>query len=617
MGDFILGYLLNAAWEAPLIAVAALLLLKFVRLDARERCWLGIGFLALSVMLPALDPRLVASFKAPVLPEAVSYAVAPDLPAAAPAPTVSEPALATAIPSAPSAAPIVEPPAQDKLTLPAFVGLGLLWGFLAAVVVGLVRLSIGLVAANRLMRQSRPIELAPAVLAPMRRLATAHGRRAVPVRISDSLTVPAVVGGWFPVILAPADFERHGQEAMTAALLHECAHVVRGDYAINLACEALTLPLIWHPAVHLIKSHIQADREAACDRLAAGQMPAKRYAACLVALADAMSPAPRTALAMQSLFGRGELERRVRMLLQTPMGEVRGRLLRAALVGGPVLGAVVTSGLIFHVEPAMAQPAQDSRPAVSAPALAGAPTLPQPPAGAAMPTAAEDAAPIPPSPARPKAHRMIERHVHRWTSDDGKTHLVIAEDEKDLTPEEQAKLDTEVAQARAEAEKARAYAHSPEFRAMIDKSQQDESRADVAEARAEAEAARTEARAEANAAKAEARAEADQARAEAKANGAEWRAQLHDMVERQRTLIANNRVEVAAQVQRVKEILHDPDVQKALRQARAAGPEVSRALDRLDRELDRSLDHIPAPPKPPKPPAPPEPPAPPPPPETE
>jgi len=605
MGDFILGYLLNAAWEAPLIAVAAILLLKFARLDARERCWMGIGFLALSVTLPAVDPRLMSSFTPPALPEAVSYAVAPDLPAAPTTQAVPDIAMQTPAPVVAAATT----PAQDRLTLPAVVGMGLLWAFLAAVVVGLARLAVGLIAASRLIRRSRPIELAPAVLAPMRRLATAHGRRAVPVRVSDSLTVPAVVGGWFPVILAPADFERHGQEAMTAALLHECAHVVRGDYAINLACEALTLPLIWHPAVHLIKSHIQADREAACDRLAAGQMPAKRYAACLVALADAMSPAPRRALAMQSLFGRGELERRVRMLLQTPMGEVRGRLLRAALVGGPVLGAVVTSGLIFHVEPAMAQAAQVSQAAASAPALAGAPPQsPQLPAVAAS---------IPPSPTKPKARRMVERHVHRWTSDDGKTHLVIAEDEKDLTPADQAKLDAEVTQAKAEAEKARAYTHSPEFHAMIVRSQQDESRADVAEARAEADAARAEGRAEANAAKAEARAEADEARTEARASGQELRAQLHDMVERQRTLIANNRVEVAAQVQRVKEILHDPDVQKALRQARAAGPEVSRALDRLDRELDRSLDHIPAPPKPPKPPAPPEPPAPPPPPETE
>ena len=56
MGDFILGYLLNAAWEAPLICAGAFLLLRFVRLDARERCWMGIGFLMLAVVLPARDP---------------------------------------------------------------------------------------------------------------------------------------------------------------------------------------------------------------------------------------------------------------------------------------------------------------------------------------------------------------------------------------------------------------------------------------------------------------------------------------------------------------------------------------------------------------------------------
>ena len=81
------------------------------------------------------------------------------------------------------------------------------------------------------------------------------------------------------------------------------------------------------------------------------------------------------------------------------------------------------------------------------------------------------------------------------------------------------------------------------------------------------------------------------------------------MVAHQRILIDSNRVEVAAQMQRVKAILHDPEVRKALEEARAAGPEARRALDQLDRELDRSFDRIPAPPAPPKPPRPPAPPA--------
>ena len=588
MREFILGYLLNAAWEAPLIAAGAFLLLRFVRLDARERCWMGIGFLMLAVMLPALDRRLAPSFSPPTLPEAVSYAVSPDLPSAAPPSAVMP---VTDVARTPSASP-TPTPAPGQVTLAPLVGLGLLWAFLAAVVVGSGRLAMGLLAASRLVRRSRLIELPAAVLAPMRRLATAHGRKAIRVRASDDLTVPAVVGGVSPMILVPSDFERHGEEAMTAALLHECAHVVRGDYAINLACEALTVPLIWHPAVHLIKSQVQADREAACDRLAASQMPAKRYASCLVALADAMSPAPRTALAMQTLFGRGELERRVKTLLQTPIGAVRGRLLRAALVGAPVLGAVIASGMIFHVEPAMAQAAQRI---VAPPAQVATTALPPvpatPPAAASPASPAADAQPAD----KPKAHRIVERQVRRWTSEDGKTHMIVSEDDRDLTPAEQAKLEADLAKAKDEAAKAEAYVHSPEFRIKIVEAEHAASGAAAAQARAEAEAAR----------------------AEAQVTRDELRAHINEVMAHQRILITVNRAEMAAQMQRVRAILHDPEVQKALERAKAAEPEVRRALDRLDREL-ASADRIPAPPPPPalpKPPAPPPPPPAPPPPE--
>ena len=594
MGDLVLGYLLNAAWEAPLIAFGAFVLLRLVRLDARERCWMGIGFLMLAVVLPALDRRLAPSFAPPTLPEAVSFAVAPDM--AATTPTVDHDALTQttdrsapiqAAYDQPAAAPDVMASAHGpgKLTLTPFIGRGLLWAFLAALAVGVARLAVGLAAARRLARRSRPVDLRPAVLSPMRRLATAHGRKAIPVRASDDLTVPAVVGGWSPMILIPVDFARHGEEAMIAALLHECAHVVRGDYAINLACEALTLPLIWHPALHLIKSQVQADREAACDRLASSEMPAKRYASCLVALADAMSPAPRTALAMQTLFGRGEMERRIKALLQTPLERVRGRLLRAALVGGPVLGAVVASGLIFHVEPAMAQAAQ---PVVAPPPVVR--SAPLPPVPASPPSVASPATPAtdatPPANVQ-KAHRVVERRVRRWTTDDGKTHVIVAEEEHDLTPEEQATLDAEMSRAKDEAAKAKAYVHSPEFRETVVKAEREASSASLAQARAEADAAR----------------------AEIQAHRDEMREHINDVVKRERILITNDRAEVADQMRQVRAILHDPEVQKALAEARSAGPEVRRALERLDRELDASIDKIPAPPRPPKPPAPPAPPA--------
>ena len=42
----------------------------------------------------------------------------------------------------------------------------------------------------------------------------------------------------------------------------------------------------------------------------------------------------------------------------------------------------------------------------------------------------------------------------------------------------------------------------------------------------------------------------------------------------QKILITVNRTEMAAQMQRVRAILHDPEVQKALERAKAAEPEV-------------------------------------------
>ena len=239
MRDFILGYLLNAAWEAPLIAASAFLLLRLAKLDARERCWAGIGCLALAVVLPALDPRLASALTPPALPQAVSFAVAPPLPITEPlmAPSAAAPDVTQVPVSTPvsTAASVSAPSLEAAVTLAPFVGQAMVWLFLAAMVLGGGRLALGLAAARRLAQRALPIELPASVLAPMKRLAVSQGRKPPQVRVSPSLSVPAAIGGASPMILVPADFERHGEEAMIAALLHECAHIVRGDYGVNLA----------------------------------------------------------------------------------------------------------------------------------------------------------------------------------------------------------------------------------------------------------------------------------------------------------------------------------------------------------------------------------------------
>jgi beta-lactamase regulating signal transducer with metallopeptidase domain len=593
MRDFILGYLLNAAWEAPLIAAGVFLLLRFAKLDARERCWAGIGCLALAVVLPAVDPRLASALKPPALPQLVSYAVAPPLPITEPllAPSAAGPDLAPPPGVTPisAAVPASAASSTEAVTLAPLVGQAMVWLFLAAIALGAGRLALGLAAARRLALRALPIELPAHVLAPMKRLAVTQGRKPPQVRVSPGLSVPAAIGGASPMVLVPADFERHGEEAMIAALLHECAHVVRGDYGLNLACEALALPLIWHPAIHLIKAQVQADREAACDRLASTQMPAQRYATCLVAMAGAMSPAPRlTGAAMQTLFGRGELERRVRALLQAPLGAARERLPRALAIGGPVLAAVVALGLALHVEAAMAQ----TPPPPTPPARAASPAAPSPNPSIASaprpPAAVEPADPAAPA-ARPK--HVHEHSVRRWTSEDGETHMVVSDDDHDVSAEDQAQIRADVEAAKAEAAKARAYYHSPEFREKMREASEAATAPAITEARAQA------------------------AKAEAYIHGAEFQKKLAEVRAQQRVLVLK-RGEIVAQLEKVKQILRDPAVEKAFKQARDAGPEIDRAMAEIDRQIEAAdaRSRPPVPPAPPAPPPPPAPPAPPPPP---
>ena len=324
--------------------------------------------------------------------------------------------------------------------------------------------------------------------------------------------------------------------------------------------------MIWHPALHLIKAQVQADREAACDRLASTQMAAQRYATCLVALAGAMSPAPRLArAAMQTLFGplfgKGELERRVRALLQAPLGAARERLPRAFAIGGPVLAAVVALGLALHVEAAMAQ-TPPPPPTFPAPPVPPAPppmhasiaTSPTPsartnrPAAAALAEPADPADPADPVDAAPAAKpRHAHEHSVRWISEDGETHVVVSGGDHDVSAEEQAQIRADVDAAKAEAAKARAYYHSPEFREKMREASEAATAPAIAEAKAQA------------------------AKAEAYVHSAEFQKKLSELRDEQRVVVLK-RGEVVAQLEKVKRILRDPAIERRSNRLRTPAP---------------------------------------------
>lgn len=91
-------------------------------------------------------------------------------------------------------------------------------------------------------------------------------RKCPDIRVTERVSGPMVTGIWKPLILLPADFEtRFNADQKNFALIHEMAHVKRGDLwvaFIVLAFRAMFWP---NPLVHYAAQKLRVDQEAACD----------------------------------------------------------------------------------------------------------------------------------------------------------------------------------------------------------------------------------------------------------------------------------------------------------------------------------------------------------------
>ncbi len=121
--------------------------------------------------------------------------------------------------------------------------------WLAGVVVLLVRLSMGLVVANRMKRigvlpVSREFEQQL-----QRLLQCLSIARAVRVMHSALVQVPTVVGWLRPVILVPIGFLTGlSTEQVEAIIVHELAHIRRHDYLVSVLQTITEATLFYHPA---------------------------------------------------------------------------------------------------------------------------------------------------------------------------------------------------------------------------------------------------------------------------------------------------------------------------------------------------------------------------------
>ena len=210
----------------------------------------------------------------------------------------------------PQGAPTALPTVFDGVRADVAIGVAVSWA--AGVVVMLWRLA----HEARVLARMRHAPAPDPVSAALRRTACARLVATLPEIREAGVASPRVAGWRRPLVLVPRGVaELLDAAELDAVLLHELAHVRRGDLRWNLL-QRVVLALLWfHPLAWSLQAGIARERERCCDALAVrhGAQPAA-LARALVKLAEARAH-PTLGMAMAMSQG-GALTERVQDLLQ-------------------------------------------------------------------------------------------------------------------------------------------------------------------------------------------------------------------------------------------------------------------------------------------------------------
>ncbi len=328
----VVGALLHSLWQGAIIAIAlAGLMRRMVNPVTRYRCALG-----------ALGLLVIAS----IVTWALLNAPKPAVSVAAPIP-ITESTVALVAPAALNPNSTDKVVAFGRMSLPPApkywtAWLALVW--MVGATVMLLRAGIKVAGAENLRRSCQPLddERMVALVAEARQAVGLV--RKIRVAVTDKLTSPAVVGVIVPTLILPLSlFTALTPEQIRFILLHELAHIRRGDYFANLFQLFAEALLFFNPAVWWISQQIRREREVCCDALAIELSGAPAdYARTLVRVAEnILHPATTAALA----FGDGQREPssladRVQRLLvpgYRPALRLTWRAMLASLIVGGML----------------------------------------------------------------------------------------------------------------------------------------------------------------------------------------------------------------------------------------------------------------------------------------
>jgi bla regulator protein blaR1 len=206
---------------------------------------------------------------------------------------------------------------RPLITVPGPWGLVLFLAWVLAASVAMVRLVSGLWRLRVLRGSCVAIDGADLNPAIKEVIAEFSSSRSVQLSTSERVNVPAAIGFFKPMIVIPAWALRELTPAeLHIVLLHEFAHLRRGDAWTNLLQKIVRSVFPFHPAVCWIESRLSLEREMACDdQVLAETANPLGYAKCLVALLEKSVARRGWAMAQAAVHRAGEASRRIAQIL--------------------------------------------------------------------------------------------------------------------------------------------------------------------------------------------------------------------------------------------------------------------------------------------------------------
>lgn len=225
--------------------------------------------------------------------------------------------------------------------------------WLTGACLAIVPTCLGLVSLWRLGRNSQTVTSGPLFVALQRATRQLATQRPVRLLTSAERSMPMTWGFWRPTILLPTVAESWSGDRLQIVLLHELAHVERGDCLLQIMGQIARTVYWFNPLAWIAVRQLRIEQEQACDDFVLCRgFNAPDYAEHLLAVSSWCSPVSGYSLAL-AMARPSKLERRLVSILNPrqnrhPLSR-GGRRLVAAL-------AIAITSLVSatHFKPAVA-----------------------------------------------------------------------------------------------------------------------------------------------------------------------------------------------------------------------------------------------------------------------